>query len=98
MVYLTITPAILDALDTVRSLHLDLKDASSDENNTLSHPAVGNPIGHTQIITLSKLLRNHQKTSIFSTSHHLDQLLNGSKIYNEPPKQKPEPVIYLLTI
>lgn len=95
MVYLTITPAILDALGAVRHLSPNLKDAIG-ENDTLSRPAVGNPIKHTLVITLSRLLRNHQKSPELSTSYHLDQLLNGSRIYNEPPKQRPEPVIHSL--
>lgn len=96
MVYLTITPAILNALDVARGLHLNPGDANNDELLSSSHQAIGNPINHSQIIALSKLLANHN-TSHASASYHLDQLLKGSKVYNEPRKQKPEPVIHSST-
>lgn len=96
--HLTITPAILDALEECRSLHLDFKDFSIDEKNTASCLTLGDPILHSQVITLSKLLTSYNNTSEASTSYHLDQLLKGSKLYKKPPKQKPKPVIHLFAI
>lgn len=95
MVYLTMTPAIVAALETIRLLRLDLGDGDNDTKYSLDQPAVGDPIGHAQIIAISKLLRNQDSSVVKSSmSYHLDQLLRGSRICSEPPKPKAEPVIH----
>lgn len=96
MVYLTMTSAIVAALDTVERLHLELRDAGNApaSRDSLVNPAVGNPISHDQVITISKILRKQGDiSSIISVpSYHLDDLLKGSRIYHESPKPRIEPV------
>lgn len=101
MVYLTMTSAIVAALEAVDRLHLDLgdiEDLRDIENvrvsvRSLGNHAIGNPIGHEHIVAISKLLRNHnEKYSTISVPYHLDNLLRGSRIYQESPKPKAEPV------
>lgn len=95
MVYLTMTSAIVAALEAMDRLDLDLTDIENVQTSghSLGNYGIGNPIGHEQIIAISKLLRNYNE-SHFPTSvpFHLDDLLRGSKIYQEFPKAKAEPV------
>lgn len=54
---------------------------------SLREPAVGNPISHGQIVDLwRRLNKGHQ------SSHGLEQLLRGSRVYCPPSPPKPEPV------
>ena len=86
MVYLTMTPALVAALNAVNQLGHDV----GDDHYSLVHPSIGNPISHEQIIAISKLLReNHGNISV---PYRLDDLLRGSRIYHEFPKPKAEPV------
>ncbi|KAL8713971.1 MAG: hypothetical protein Q9220_002117 [cf. Caloplaca sp. 1 TL-2023] len=93
MVLLSMTSAIVDAirlLQTCPSVEggLDNDDAEPE----LGRPAIGRPITHTQVIKISKLLKNTQSSKVGEgTASSLDDLLRGSKIYVEPPKQKTEP-------
>lgn len=72
----------------------------NDGEPSLEAPAVGNPISHAQIIAISRCLRQRSETasdqppsnSDLLISHHLDELLRGSKVYVEPPKPRAEPV------
>lgn len=101
MVYLTMTPAIVAALEDVDRLHLypGLPETVQIPGHSLDNPAVGNSISHEQIIAISKLLRDHnEKHSAVSVSYHLDDLLRGSRIYQEYPKKKVEPVSYRLSL
>ena len=100
MVRLTMTPALVVAIEEAQRSKLDLKGTSETSEPSLDNPAVGNPISHGQIIALSKLL-SHNQHSVESDSSsasqplpssHLDDLLRGARIYNEPPKPKAEPV------
>lgn len=100
MVRLTMTPAIVAAIDHVQHRHLDLASTSDASEPSLTNPAIGNPISHGQIIALSKLLK-HVHTEAdngvpeflqVSSSCHLDDLLRGARIYIEAPKPKAEPV------
>lgn len=95
MVCLTMTAAIVAALEVINCLHLDLGDIENLEvsAHSLGNHVIGNPIGHEQIIAISKLLRSHNENhSKISVPFHLDDLLKGSRIYQESPKPKPEPV------
>ena len=100
MVRLTITPAILRALQELqdRGQVPQIQDEAS-----LDQPAIGNPITHGQILAISKILKEIRMNTIDDNvddlvSYHLDDLLRGSRVYVEPPKPKAEPVglIYLL--
>ncbi|KAG5916985.1 hypothetical protein E4U42_007425 [Claviceps africana] len=99
MVLLTMTPAIVDGLQTTgasRNADTSLPAAAATTpaeeepqrtgEPSLIDPAVGNPISHGQIIDLWKTLnRDHQ------TSPSLEHLLRGSRVYCPPPPPKPEP-------
>lgn len=88
----------------------DLSSPSSSSSSSstpplLTNPTAGQPITHTQIIAVANCLR--QLTTDGKLDHpgndnndntpgHLHQLLQGSGIYIEPPKPKPEPVSKLV--
>ncbi|KAL8654939.1 MAG: hypothetical protein Q9226_003233 [Calogaya cf. arnoldii] len=64
----------------------------SDLASGLADLAVGDPITHTQVIAVSRLLKKLRTPSDRSqVPYHLDHLLRGSKLYFEPPKPKKEP-------
>lgn len=100
MVRLTMTPAMVAAVEAYNILHAEpsLSDDSTDPS--LEKPAVGNPIAHGEIIAISKhlsTLDEHLKDGERPCPpavepYHLDNLLRGSRIYSDPPKPKPEPV------
>ena len=100
MVRLTMTPAIVAAAETYNDLHVKSRLSDIDAEPSLAKPAVGNPIAHGQIITISKhlgTLNEHLRdeeplSSTIAEPYHLDNLLRGSRIYYDPPKPKPEPV------
>ena len=95
MVLLTITPAIVVAiqkcqeLDSKSLIKLELPSEPS-----LAEPEAGDPISHSQLIGISKLLKSHSEQ--LDIPHHLGDLLRGSKVYIPPAKPKPEPVSNLL--
>lgn len=91
MVLFTITPAVVAAVEACSRL-LELPDELNDAHQSLiSNLAVGKPISHTQLIAISKALRelDKQESSVLC---HLDELLRGSRIYYEPPRPKAQPV------
>lgn len=57
----------------------------------LSHPKVGNPISHGQVIDISRDLKARR-----IQPNNLEALLRGSKVYTPPPPPKPEPVSDIL--
>lgn len=90
MVNLIITPAIKTALNELDRLHLE--DFNSGQT-LLPNSAVGNPIGHDEIIAISRLLKTHiKKKGIESVPFRLEDLLRGSRVFLEPPKPTAEPV------
>ena len=105
MVYLTMTSAIVAAVQYCFENNLEgFLAATNDHEPAMENPAVGKPISHTQVIALSRCLRDHLKNNINSAPlisdsplvYHLDPLLRGSRVYIEAPKPKPEPVGYLI--
>jgi TMEM199 family protein len=94
MVYITMTPAMVAALEAICRLELKLVNDDDDGwEYPLNNPVVGNPIGHSQVIAISKLLRIHNHLQLGELlSYHLDDLLRGSRIFKKPPKPKQEPV------
>ena len=104
MVYLTMTKAMVAAIQYCRENKLQelITDAKDVDVTTMENPAVGKPIVHAQVITLSRCLRNHFQTrtkqapftSNIPSEYHLDALLRGSRVYVEAPKPKSEPVSY----
>ncbi|KAM0480833.1 hypothetical protein ACHAPX_003720 [Trichoderma viride] len=67
-------------------------DADQDQSNdaaasSSTEPAVGNPISHSDILSLYKKLNASESEPKYS----LEQLLRGSQVYVPPPPPKPEP-------
>ena len=83
------TPAIVAAVQACEEFQVILPDDVAAPS--LADPAVGNPVSHSQLIAISRQLRNHDK-NLLSYSSHLDALLRGSRIYIETPAPKAEPV------
>ena len=89
MVFLTITPSIVEALNGWKGIpSSNPKDLQLNESDPrLDDAAVGKPISHGQILDLWKALQaGGQK------EYSLEGLLKGSCVYTPPPLPKPEPV------
>lgn len=93
MVLLCMTPLAVQAIEEARKV-------AEDEllELQLPEPVAGEPISHSQLIDLSKLLRKHaDDISVHGVdgdppSYTLDSLLKGSRFYVPPPPPKKEPV------
>lgn len=94
MVNLIITPAIKAALNEVDRLHLESFSNDQYSRQALpSNSAVGNPIGHGEVIAISRLLKTYnKKKGVESVPFRLEDLLRGSRVFLEPPKPTAEPV------
>lgn len=94
MVNLVITPAIKTALHEVDRLHLEGFNKDQFSGQTLPpNSAVGNPIGHDEVIAISRLLNTHnKKKGTESVPFRLENLLRGSRVFLELPKPTVEPV------
>ena len=102
MVLLTMTSGIVRAVEEAGELSSEaLSKLQRDNEPSLAEPKEGNPISHSQLIDLSKLLKKYGASSPKhtpdekkeeSTIFTLDALLRGSKIYIPPPPPKKEPV------
>lgn len=97
MVLLTMTPSIVDALKLLNDQH-KTDEASDDASQhqpkddaapSSTEPAAGNPISHSEIISLHNKLVAAQPSA---PTYSLEQLLQGSRVYIPPPPPKPEPV------
>lgn len=101
MVYLTMTPAILQALDILNAYGQAQTVASNATEPSLDQPVEGNPISHGQLIEISEKLKQineeaeGREAQDYNVICHMDDLLRGSRIYLEPPKPKVEPVSML---
>jgi hypothetical protein len=74
MVLLSMTEATVDVVKQYKTLSPSIKD----EIPSLDSPQNGNPISHAQLIHITKILRGK------NIDVHLDQLLKGSTIYQQP--------------
>jgi TMEM199 family protein len=97
MVLLTMTPAIVQAIETSSKISEDaLSKLQPPSEPSLADATVGNPISHSQLINLSKLLKDQHHTETDgkdgTQDYYLNALLKGSKIYVPPPPPKKEPV------
>ena len=101
MVNLTLTEAMIASINfCVQNAVPDWPPEKLADDPQLDEPALGKPISHSQVITLSKCLRVYLKGiedgSLGKTSTapacDLDTLLRGSQVYIEPPKPKTKPV------
>jgi hypothetical protein len=94
MVLLTMTLAIVRAIAAGREIADEaFTKLQTPSEPSLADPEVGNPISHSQLIDISKLLKQHppaDKKDI-KLDYHLNTLLKGSKIYIPPPPPKKEP-------
>ncbi|KAL4906685.1 endoplasmic reticulum-based factor for assembly of V-ATPase-domain-containing protein [Aspergillus multicolor] len=96
MVRLTITPAILSALEAIPPSSREELDLPLPETLT-----PGNPISHDQIIRISRYFRERRRSkgtdndgavdTDNNTDRSLNTLLRGTKLYIPPPPPKPEP-------
>ncbi|KAI4263896.1 MAG: hypothetical protein L6R42_000982 [Xanthoria sp. 1 TBL-2021] len=93
MVLLSATQATVEALKLLlQSEAAKCESDWSDLGPGLADLAIGDPITHTQVIAVSKLLKKVcGPTDRSPVPHQLDYLLRGSKLYYEPPKPKQEP-------
>lgn len=89
MVFLTITPSIIEGLQAWRAIpNSNLNDLELNESDPpLDDADVGSPISHGQIIDLWRGLQDGG-----SKEYSLEGLLKGSCVYIPPPPPKPEPV------
>ena len=95
MVLLTMTPAIVRAVQTARELdESTFEQLQLPSDPSLAEPEVRNPISHSQLIDIAKLLKKHAPANDegHAVSYHLNTLLKGSRIYIPPPPPKKEPV------
>ncbi|KAL5091528.1 hypothetical protein Trisim1_003130 [Trichoderma cf. simile WF8] len=93
MVLLTMTQSIVDALKLLGEQRKDDEPGSDGSQNqpeteSSTEPAVGDPISHSEIISLSKKLGASETSP---PRYSLEQLLQGSRVYIPPPPPKPEP-------
>jgi hypothetical protein len=98
MVLLTMTPAIVQAIEKLQgipgALSAEDRQAAPDavEQGATTEPGllppeIGKPISHGQIIYISKQMKARALSPC-----HLDTLLRGSRIHVPPPPPKKEPV------
>ncbi|KAF2760172.1 hypothetical protein EJ05DRAFT_483945 [Pseudovirgaria hyperparasitica] len=92
------TPAIVAALQKCEALTPEtFAKLQRPSEPPLREPSTGNPITHSQLIDLSKLLKQHASDLESDPSHaayipfRLQDLLRGTKVYVPPPPPKPEP-------
>jgi hypothetical protein len=91
MVLLTMTSEAVSAIENLQELAPDeLQKLQLPSKPSLSTPAPGNPISHSQLIDISKLLKAHASSDI--SRSYLSDLLRSSKVYIPPPPAKKEPV------
>ncbi|KAF2687776.1 hypothetical protein K458DRAFT_440578 [Lentithecium fluviatile CBS 122367] len=108
MVLLTMTPAIVRALaKAAEASPEDFAKLQQPSEPALADAKAGNPISHSQLIDLSKLLKMHSsededeneaadedrcvEENADPTPTTLDAILRGSKIYIPPPPPKTSP-------
>ncbi|KAF2115237.1 endoplasmic reticulum-based factor for assembly of V-ATPase-domain-containing protein [Lophiotrema nucula] len=98
MVLFTVTPAIVRALSTAQSTAPEeLSKLQQSSEPSLSDPKEGNPISHSQLIDIAKLLKTHKaalqppENENERPSYTLASLLKGARVYIPPPAPKPEP-------
>ena len=86
MVLLTMTPGIVRAVARAEDLSPDaFANLHLPHEPRLAQPEPGNPISHSQLIDLSKLLKKHDD----HTPTTLSALLRSTTVYVPPPPPKP---------
>ena len=97
MVRLRITPNTLEAIQYVGQDGRGARREKAPAAYSSKAPAIGDPISHTELLELSKRLRDLIEKHDHDGSKpipvfHLDDLLRGSRVYVEPPPLRAEPV------
>lgn len=93
MVLMSMTAAMVDGLKALRHYNIDKSELHHNDMPNLQDAAIGHPIEHAQVISLSKLLKEAGIShDIGNVPFHLDDLLRGSRLHHEPPKPRDEPV------
>lgn len=93
MVLLSMTAAMVDGLKALRHYNIDTSELRHNDLPNLEDAAIGHPIEHAQVISLSKHLKKARIShDIGNVPFHLDDLLRSSRLHNEPPKPRDEPV------
>ncbi|KAL9013056.1 MAG: hypothetical protein Q9173_002229 [Seirophora scorigena] len=86
------TAAMVDGLKPLRHYDIDKSELRHNDLPNLEDVAIGHPIEHAQVISLSKLLKEVRiSQDIGNVAFHLDDLLRGSRLHNEHPKPRDEP-------
>ena len=105
MVRLTMTPAIVRALQCAQDSAQLLAQGDNSADLSSLKASSGEPITHEQIIELSKALKKFKENSKNGRRedyppYSLEKLLRGSRVYIEPAEPKAEPVspISIMTI
>lgn len=89
------TAAIVEAVKEYNALNSSAEEQPIHAGEaSLTEPAVGQPISHSQILDIYTVLRSSRCDSDDTAQvlYSLDNLLRGSQIYIPPPKPKAEPV------
>ena len=97
MVLFTLTPAIRKAVEFLNEQGKTKGSNSETKGSLLLNNRFDQAISHEQVIALSKELREISKKRSYHGSeglpaYSLDELLRGSKVYEEAPKPKRRPV------
>jgi hypothetical protein len=102
MVLLTVTPSIARAITEAHKIAGDeFEKIHLPDEPLLADAEAGKPISHSQLIQLSRLLKENADKIAHAEGEQeevvctLDSLLKGSKIYIPPPPPKQEPVSHL---
>jgi len=91
MVLLTMTSEAVSSIARLKEIAPDeLYKLQLPSEPSLSSAALGNPISHSQLIDISKLLKTYSSSK--TPTSPLSALLRGSKVYVPPPPPKKEPV------
>lgn len=97
MVYLTVTPAILKAIEYLEGYGESVYWNEGKEHPSQTCPSIGDPISHVKILNVSTGVRElagrqRSDSSQYVPLHRVDDLLRGSRVYIKPSKPKTKPV------
>ena len=92
MVLLTITPAMIEALQWLQNTDEMIGTCEDSLEPSLASPEAGRPISHGQVLEISQKLQKTAQISCNIPPHSLEHLLRGARVYVEPPKPKTTPV------
>lgn len=95
MVYLTVTPPIVAAVQKYKSLGKPLGSLEKGKDPSLQDAKPGNPISYGQIVDLSRGLQGHGQTRDSEDDpYSLESLLRNSQVHTGNPDEEPEKVLF----